>query len=651
MSVRRVRLNLQSLETREVPAVRVDPFTLWYKDFDGDSVIVKLSKPLLTDDALANSVFTFDIGNVDGTTALRQQLRSIGLNIVGAAAKGTNVTVSSTYFPANGDGFADIGTIDATGIDIGNITVDGDLGDIQAGDTNYSSPAVSLLKVNSMGRFGTSTGGTLASALTGKVGSIAIKTSAIGVSIRVNGDANSNLGSLTIGGSLIGGSADQTGYIRAAGKIGPIVVGGNLIGTGFLETGTISSAGAMGDVTIKGSLLGGSGQQSGAVFSGAGMGIVKITGDLRGDGSLSGSVRAETGAVSVSVGGSLLGGAADESGALRFLGNVGPVTVGHDLIGGGIQSGRISANKLGNIVVGGSMVGSDANDSGQINAPGGIGTVTVKGDVRGGRGQGSAAINSGAGLGKVTILGSLVGGGGVSSAQVGAINDIGGVSITGSIRGAAGDNSARILAGGRLLNLTVGGSIFGGAGLRAANVAAGKDIGPITVKGSIDGSDGRVVISAVGAPTPTAMTDVAIAKITVTGDVVRANVLGGFNTAGSGVNVDAQIGAISVGGDWVESVVSAGVLVGMDQKFGTIDDLPIAEASQLPNVFAKIASVKIGGQLVGLPITGPGQQNGAFLAQNIGSFTLGGVAIAMQSGSSNDDILLGQSKVRLREFA
>jgi hypothetical protein len=404
----------------------------------------------------------------------------------------------------------------------------------------------------------------------------------------------------------------------------------------------------MGDVTIKGSLLGGAGQQSGAIFSGAGMGIVKIMGDLRGDGPMSASVRAEAGAVSVNVVGSLLGGA-DESGALRFLGDVGPVTIGHDLLGGGIQSGRISARKLGNVVIGGSMVGSDADDSGQVNASQGIGTLTVKGDVRGGAGLGSAAINSGLGLGKVTILGSLVGGDGVSSAQVAAINDIAGVNITGSIRGGAGDNSARILAGGRLLNLTVGGSILGGAGLRAANIAAGKDIGPITVKGSIDGSAGRVVISAVGAPTPTATTDKAINKIAVTGDIIRADILAGHDTFGVGVNADAQVGAVSVGRDWVETALAVGVMAGADQLFGTMDDMLILEPTDLPNVDAKVASLKIGGQLLGLPAPGPDSQGG-ILAQWIGSLSVGGLAFSLNAGSHNDYVYVGHSQVRVREF-
>jgi hypothetical protein len=61
-----------------------------------------------------------------------------------------------------------------SGIDLGVVTVKGDLGKILCGDGNADKPALKSLSVRSMGVFGTATqnGGDLLSFLTGDVGSI-----------------------------------------------------------------------------------------------------------------------------------------------------------------------------------------------------------------------------------------------------------------------------------------------------------------------------------------------------------------------------------------------------------------------------------------------------------------------------------------------
>ena len=51
----------------------------------------------------------------------------------------------------------------------------------------------------------------------------------------------------------------------------------------------------------------------------------------------------------------------------------------------------------------------------------------------------------------------------------------------------------------------------------------------------------------------------ALGSLTVTGSVHDANILVGFNRSGVAVNADVRTGAISVGGDWVASNLSAGV--------------------------------------------------------------------------------------------
>jgi hypothetical protein len=645
------RLHLIPLESRVTPATIVDAFTVSYQDLDGDNVTVKLSKGAFTDQAAAESILTFAPAGVTGSNGIPQQLQSINLTGLGNGAKGTGITVTATRSLVNGgDGFAAVGSINATGFDIGDVVIDGDLGDISAGDSRFKNPCVGMLKVNSMGRYGTATGGTLTSNLTGKVGSITVKTSVVGAFIQVLGDADSKLGSLTIGGSLVSTGTNNSGTIQVAGDIGPIIIGGNLIGGPGAPSGSVITAGRTGDVTVRGSLLGADGARSGSIIAdGGGMGIVTVKGDLRGgSGSESGALRADGGAVSVLVRGSLLGGG-DDSGAVEFTGKVGPVTVLHDVAGGvGARSARVSGQTLGNVLIGGSMVGWDGPNSAEVAGTQAVGTVRVKGDVRGGLGDGSAAVTSGGPLGKVTVFGSLVGGAGIGSAKVSSVNDLGGVLTYGSIRGGIGNNSAEILSGGRLLSLTVYGSLVGGLGTAtgAGDVRAGKDIGPIIVKGSIDGSFRPITITAVGSPAPLT-TDIAIRSISVAGDVIGTTILAGYNTAGAPVNADAQVGPVSVLGDWVMSVLAAGVTAGTDGIFGTIDDAVILEAGQLPAVNSRIASIKIGGQAVGTPAGADGY---GFVAQIVGVLSLGGASVPLHAGVANDSLLVGITlDVRLRE--
>ena len=47
---------------RAVPATLVNPSTVTYQDFDGDSVAVTFSKPILTSAAVANAALHFNVG-------------------------------------------------------------------------------------------------------------------------------------------------------------------------------------------------------------------------------------------------------------------------------------------------------------------------------------------------------------------------------------------------------------------------------------------------------------------------------------------------------------------------------------------------------------------------------------------------------------
>src|SRR5207244_4353494 len=111
-----------------------------------------------------------------------------------------------------GDGFAAVGQIDATGLDVGAVSIDGDLGRVIAGDAVTTTSGLKGLTVQSMGRYGTTTGaGNLHSIIQGKLDSLTVKTDLNGVYVEVQGGNDGKIGAVQIGGSIIGGMANSSG--------------------------------------------------------------------------------------------------------------------------------------------------------------------------------------------------------------------------------------------------------------------------------------------------------------------------------------------------------------------------------------------------------------------------------------------------------
>ena len=135
------------LESRLLLATLVNTTTLTYQDTDGDNVTVSFSRPILTNATVANSVFTFDTGTVNGSNAGKQQLRSINLASLPAAAGTTITTTAVRSATTGGDGFAALGQINATGRDISTVTIDGDLGRILAGDAVGTTQGAAFSRV------------------------------------------------------------------------------------------------------------------------------------------------------------------------------------------------------------------------------------------------------------------------------------------------------------------------------------------------------------------------------------------------------------------------------------------------------------------------------------------------------------------------
>ncbi len=336
-------MNIEPLESRIAPAA-VFKFT----DVDGDAVTIATSKGTNAD--LAAIVTVVDEG-------LGKEAWRIDFSLNATVFAGTNVTVTAKRTAAGGDGLANVGYIDAstdgggTALDLGTITIRGDLGQIDAGDASTGTPAVKGLNVQSMGEFGVSTqqaGGSLSSNLNGALGSLKMVGSMRESYLAVGGGLDGKIGSITIGGSLIGGSDGDGGRIFSTGAIGSVKVGGDIAGGSSASSGQIGTNSSIASLTVGGSLLGGTGGNSGEISAVGAIGPVKIGGDIKGADADGGSI-AYSGRIlgqrlaSLTVGGSIISGG--ESGGFSVF-----------------QSGVIQvADDIGAIIVKGSIIGNSAN--------------------------------------------------------------------------------------------------------------------------------------------------------------------------------------------------------------------------------------------------------------------------------------------------
>ena len=267
---------------------------------------------------------------------------------------------------------------------------------------------------------------------------------------------------------------------------------------------------------------------------------------------------------------------------------------------------------------------ADTVDPLQSDIRGPIGSLKVLGDFK------NAVVNVFVGgIGSVDIGGALDGsGGGFAAGLISARGHIGPVKIAGGIIGGA--NRSGILAGGTIGKITLDGD------LRSDDAAK-----PVTIQ-----AEGRL-----GArPRDTA----AIAELSVAGDVLNARILArtvALHTANHD-KYTAEIGAITVNGDWTASSLAAGVAdrgaagltAARPDGFGR-NDAMIDRGSRA--LSSKIASIIIAG-------TATGSAGGGFFgitARKIGPAIIGGQSLPLTGGA--DDRLLDTTNgnFRLVDFA
>lgn len=367
--------NISRIETLEA---RIAPAAVFvFTDVDGDTVTVKTSKGTNADLAAA---LTFS----DPNPANPRQLQTINLSGPPGPSSpfaGTDLSVTAKRSALGGDGRVNVGYIDATGndggnhVDLGKVTIAGDLGRFSGGDLVQSTPAVKLLALHSFGEFGLNTqgaGASYVSTFLGGAKAIKVTGSVAGPDIRM---VNGGIGSLIIGGNLVGDSDFRSGFIYSSGPVGLFKIGGSVIGGSGYQSAQIYSDGRIASLQIGGSIIGGSGPSSGYIFVFADVGTA-------------------------SIGGSLIGGTADDAGSVQVDGTISRITVGGSILGGSkdgagtlSRTGFITATALGTVSVGGSVLaGAESGggvlvDSGNIRATKTIGALTVGGDILGRPGQ------------------------------------------------------------------------------------------------------------------------------------------------------------------------------------------------------------------------------------------------------------------------
>jgi hypothetical protein len=180
---------------------------------------------------------------------------------------------------SSGNGLVNIPRIDGGTNNFGTVTIQGDLGEIDCGSDAAGAVALVKLSVNSIGAdtalYQTLSGtisGDGVSRIQGALVSLTVTHDVDTSYIRVGDGAN--LGSVTIGGSLIGSSTGDTGEIYAEGNLGTAVIKKNIVGGTNTMTYANNYSGAIGagheihSVTVGGSVIGGTGQYSGYIYSG-----------------------------------------------------------------------------------------------------------------------------------------------------------------------------------------------------------------------------------------------------------------------------------------------------------------------------------------------------------------------------------------------
>ena len=165
----------------------------------------------------------------------------------GAFANGANLIFSVVPSPG-GDGKLNVGAIVATNISLGKVTVTGNLGKIIVGNGDTTKFAIKSLTVGSLGRLDTAmqppvTADPFASEIKGKLAKLIVQGNINFATVDVTG----NVGTLNVGGDIIGSNAFTDVQIAALSTMGYQAVAGlnespPMANAGLKTNGSLGSA-------------------------------------------------------------------------------------------------------------------------------------------------------------------------------------------------------------------------------------------------------------------------------------------------------------------------------------------------------------------------------------------------------------------------
>ena len=545
------------------PVISTDGKTATWHDLDGDNVTLKITKGTLT---AANFRM---LQGANETSALSK------LTITDAAFTGTNITVTAKPGLDGGDGAVNIGEINATGVDLGSVTIGGDLVAIDAGTDATPALSIKALTARSVAAYGSGPA---------RGPGIEAVTSTIA----------DGVGKVTVAGDFAGN------LFLEGGKSGSITIGGDLAGNAaFAQLANLPGS-KLGKLFIKGSVIGGIG--------GSGLGAILLEGV--GSAFIGGSIVGEDGSS---------GGLVDITGSGKTTVNIGGSIIG----GSGLFSGRVSTSGVAAVTVAGSVIGDSGQNSGGISVSNPAVKIAIGGSLLGGDGSTSGSI-TGSGKAGIAIKGDIRGGDGADSGHV-------------TVSGAPFTNS--------IASLTIGGSVHSGAN---SITIASRILGSVTIKGGVTGSSAApVIIAGSGTLSPaTAAAALAIGKLTIGGDAKFTHITAGATGTLSVTTPDAAIGTVKIGGSLIASSISAGTDP-VNGVFGDGDDKFVGGNAGNPTIIAKIASITIGGQILGT-VGGP-QDRFGIIAEKIGSITVGKVKLDI-IGNQGDFLTGFTNDIHIREL-
>lgn len=423
--------SLEPLEPRIAPAsVTIAGKTATWLDWDGDIVSLKWTG------AVAPDLSHFHVPD-----AVNHPLNLIMDQIIlGNANDAVTVNVKRG---ATGDGRVDLGHIAAPNVPLKSfVAPKASVLEFDCGDGTH---AIGTLTLGSYGTveplYFTAPGADGFGGLIGAVGKTSIAGDVAYGIIQFGASAATPVGSVTIGGSLLGNVAaatsDTAGDLTFMGPVASVKIGRNIVGGAPDHTGRIFFGASFGSVVVGGSVLGGGGSSSGSIESNAT--------------SLAGT--------KLSVGGSIVGGAGLGSGVVSIEEPIKAIAIGGSVIGGTNNfTGAVQVTKpTGSITVGGSVIGSSGSgpyaDCGVIEAGGDgtdVGSIHIVHDLVAIAGPANTASKNwydGAimvrgSLGSLTIGGSVLGSSsdralilvhGTMPTKPGNFNAIGKIAIGGSM--------------------------------------------------------------------------------------------------------------------------------------------------------------------------------------------------------------------------